>query len=69
MRSSSFRVLEGRTLLRAKKLIALQGELAAPSHLPTILEFRIRHSLSHFEGLLQTRTDDGLPALTADLMT
>lgn len=38
-------------------------------HLPTILDFRIRHSLSRFEVLLQTRTDEILPALTADLLT
>jgi len=69
MRSSSFRVSEGRTLLCAKKLIALQGELVVRLHLPTILDFRIRHSLSRFEVLLQTRTDEVLPALTADLIT
>jgi hypothetical protein len=60
MRSSSFRVSEGRTLPCAQKLIALQGELVVRLRLPTILDFRISHSLSRFEVLLQARTDEYL---------
>ena len=62
MRASSFRVSEGRTLLRAKKLIVLQGELVVRLHLPTILDFKIWHFLSRFEVLLQTRIGEVLPA-------
>ena len=69
MRSSSFRVSEGRTLLCAKQLIALQGKSVVRLHLSTILDFRIQHSLSRFEVLLQTRTDEVLPALAADLVS
>jgi hypothetical protein len=67
MRSSSFRASEGRILLCAKKLIVLQGESVVRLRLPTILVFRISHSLSRFEGVLQARTDETLPALTAGL--
>ena len=49
--------------------MAPQGELVVRLHLPTILDFRIRHSLSRFEVLLQTRARKVFPALTANLIT